>query len=97
MDENDIKNLKDLQFTITENMKDTSIEMLTIRQMLEECKLSKKDRKLLEKHFEKLKMMFAKELQEQNPIQVAIICGYLSSKKEIDTICTPTKRAKHNH
>ena len=37
MDENDIKNLKDLQFTITENMKDTSIEMLTIRQMLDEC------------------------------------------------------------
>ena len=47
MDENDIKNLKDLQFTITENMKDTSIEMLTIRQMLDECELSKKDRKMI--------------------------------------------------
>ena len=58
--------------------------MATTRQILDECELSKKDRKLLEKHFEKLKMMFAKELQEQNPIQVAIICGYLSSKKEID-------------
>ena len=42
MDENDIKNLKDLQFTITESMKDTSIEMLTIKQMLDECELSKK-------------------------------------------------------
>ncbi len=42
MDENDIKNLKDLQFTITESMKDTSIEMLTIRQMLDENELSKK-------------------------------------------------------
>lgn len=84
MDENDIKNLKDLQFTFTESMKDTSIEMLTIRQMLDECELSKKDRKLLEKQFEKLKQQFAKELQEQNPVQVAIIRSYLSSKKEID-------------
>lgn len=84
MDDNDIKNLKDLQFTITESMKDTSIEMLTIRQMLDECKLSKKDRKLLVKHFEKLKQQFARELQEQNPVQVTFIRSYLSSKKEID-------------
>lgn len=84
MDENDIKNLKDLQFTITESMKDTSIEMLTIRQMLDENELSKKERKLLEKQFEKLKQQFARELQEQNPVQVTFIRGYLSSKKEID-------------
>ena len=84
MDENDIKNLKDLQFTITKKFKDIVLEMATIRQILDKCELSKKDRKLLEKHFEKLKMMFAKELQEQNPIQVAIIRSYLSSKKEID-------------
>lgn len=84
MDENDIKNLKDLQFTITENMKEITIEMFTTKQMLDECELSKKDRKLLEKHFEKLKQQFAKELQEQNPVQVAIIRSYLSSKKEMD-------------
>ena len=45
MDENDIKNLKDLQFTITENMKNITIEMFTTKQMLDECELSKKDRK----------------------------------------------------
>lgn len=84
MDENDIKNLKDLQFTITESMKDTSIEMLTIRQMLDENELSKKERKLLEKQFEKLKQQFARELQEQNPVQVMIVRKYLSSKNEID-------------
>ena len=84
MNENDIKNLKDLQFTITKKFKDIVLEMAITRQILDECELSKKDRKLLEKHFEKLKMMFAKELQEQNPIQVAIIRSYLSSKKEID-------------
>lgn len=84
MNENDIKNLKDLQFTITESMKDTSIEMLTIRQMLDENELTKKERKLLEKQFEKLKQQFARELQEQNPVQVTFIRSYLSSKKEID-------------
>ena len=84
MDESDIKNLKDLQFTITENMKNITIEMFTTKQMLDECELSKKERKLLEKHFEKLKQQFRKELQEQNPVQVMFIRNYLSSKKEID-------------
>ena len=84
MNESDIKNLKDLQFTITESMKDTSIEMLTIKQMLEKCKLYKKDRKLLEKKKKKLKRQFVKELQEQNPVQVMIVRKYLSSKNEID-------------
>ena len=84
MDENDIKNLKDLQFTITKKFKDIVLEMATIRQILDECELSKKDRKLLEKHFEKLKQQFAKELQEQNPVQVMFIKNYLSRKKEID-------------
>ena len=84
MDENDIKNLKDLQFIITENMKEITIEMFTTKQKLDECELSKKDRKHLEKHFEKLKQQFAKELQEQNPVQTQIVRTYLSSKKEID-------------
>ena len=84
MNENDIKNLKDLQFIITENMKEITIEMFTTKQMLDECELSKKERKLLEKHFEKLKQQFRKELQEQNPVQVMFIRNYLSSKKEID-------------
>ena len=44
----------------------------------------KKDRKLLGKHFEKLKQQFARELQEQNPVQTQIVRTYLSSKKEID-------------
>ena len=58
--------------------------MATTRQILDECELSKKDRKLLEKHFEKLKQQFVKELQEQNPVQTQIVRTYLSSKKEID-------------
>lgn len=84
MNEQDIENLKDLQFIITESMKDTIIEMLYTKQMLDENELTKKERKLLEKHFEKLKQQFRKELQEQNPVQVMFIRNYLSSKKEID-------------
>ena len=84
MNENDIKNLKDLQFTITKEFKDLVIEMITTKQILDECELTPKDRKLLEKHFEKLKKRFATILQEENPVQVAIIRSYLSSKKEID-------------
>ena len=84
MNEEDVKKLKNLQFTITKNFKDIVLEMATTRQILDECELSKKDRKLLEKHFEKLKQQFAKELQEQNPIQTQIVRTYLSSKKEID-------------
>lgn len=84
MNEEDVKKLKNLQFTITKNFKDIVLEMATTRQILDECELSKKDRKLLEKHFEKLKQQFAKELQEQNPVQTQIVRTYLSSKKEID-------------
>lgn len=84
MDEKDIENLKDLQFTITKEFKDISLEMATTRQILDECELTPKDRKLLEKHFEKLKKRFTTILQEENPVQVAIIRSYLSSKNEID-------------
>ena len=84
MDEKDIENLKDLHFTITEKIKELSLEMISTREILDECELEEEDRKLLEKHFEKMKYQFAKELQEQNPVQVAIVRSYLSSKKEID-------------
>lgn len=84
MNEEDVKKLKNLQFTITKKFKDIVLEMATTRQILDECELSKKDRKLLEKHFEKLKQQFVKELQEQNPVQTQIVRTYLSSKKEID-------------
>ena len=40
--------------------------------MLDEREFSLKDRKLLEKHFEKLKKQFAKELQEQNPCKLQL-------------------------
>ncbi len=44
MDENDIKNLKNLQFTITESMKDTFIEMLTPKWYNEHRRINKRFR-----------------------------------------------------
>ena len=84
MDEKDFENLKDLRFTITEEMKDTIIETAFTNQILDECELSKKDRKLLKKHAEKLKRKFALDLQAHNQVQVQIIRAYISGKKEID-------------
>lgn len=80
MDEQDLMNLKDLRFTITENMKLTIIDMLVIQQILEDDVLSKKDIKLLQREKEKLLRRFRNEFQAYNPTQVAIIRAYLSGK-----------------
>ncbi len=45
MNEQDFENLKDLRFTITEEMKDTIIEIAFTNQILDECELSFNDRK----------------------------------------------------
>lgn len=78
------KSINDLKFVITESMKVTTINMLVKQQMLDEMELTPKERKLLEKELAKLRYNFAKELQEQNPVQTQIVRTYLSSKKEID-------------
>lgn len=41
--------IKDLEFVITDDMKETIFEMLTIQQMLNSDELSKRERKMLEK------------------------------------------------
>ncbi len=78
------KSINDLKFVITESMKVTTIDMFVKQQMLDEMELTPKERKLLEKELAKLRYNFAKELQEQNPVQTQIVRTYLSSKKEID-------------
>ena len=44
-----VKTLSELRFNITEDMNNMFIEVVMLRQMLKENKLSNKDRKLLEK------------------------------------------------
>ncbi len=84
MNEQDFENLKDLRFNITEEMQDTIIEIAFTNQMLDECELTKKDRKLLERYNKKLKRKFTLDFQAHNQVQVQIMRAYISGKKEID-------------
>lgn len=69
--------LKDLRFTLTNEMQETIFEMLVIQQMLNENELSYRERKQLEKHKEKLLEHFRDEFQKHNVQQVAIYRAFM--------------------
>lgn len=73
--------IKDLEFTIDDEMKETIFEMLAIQQMLENEELSKRERKLLEKCKKELFDSFKNDLQQLNPSQIAIVRAFLGGKK----------------
>ena len=58
-----VDNINDLRFTITEDMSNMFIEIITIRQMLKENKLNKKDKALFEKE---LTTLFILEFRKHN-------------------------------
>lgn len=58
--------LNDLRFNITEDMNNMFIEVVMLRQMLKENKLSNKDRKLLEKELTELTTLFVIEFKKNN-------------------------------
>lgn len=58
--------LNDLRFNITEDMNNMFIEVVMLRQMLKENKLSNKDRKLLEKELKELTALFVMEFKKNN-------------------------------
>ena len=58
--------LNDLRFNITEDMNNMFIEVVMLRQMLIENKLSNKDRKLLEKELTELTTLFVMEFKKKN-------------------------------
>ena len=76
--------LKDLEFVITDDMKETIFEMLTIQQLLNKEELSKRERKMLEKQKQDLLNKFKTKLQELNPTQTIIVRQFLSSQKNIE-------------
>ena len=49
-----VDDINDLRFTITEDMSNMFIEIITIRQMLKENKLNKKEKTLFEKELKEL-------------------------------------------
>lgn len=61
-----ITKLNDLRFNITEDMNNMFIEVVMLRQMLKENKLSNKDRKLLEKELKELTTLFVIEFKKNN-------------------------------
>lgn len=76
-----INPIKDLEFVITDDMKETIFEMLTIQQLLNNSdELSKRERKLLEKQKQDLLNNFKTKLQQLNPTQTIIVRQFLNLK-----------------
>ena len=65
-----INEFENLRFHLTEKVNNIMIEMLITQQMLNENKLSKRDRKLLEEHKTELIEMFREEFQKNNIEQI---------------------------
>lgn len=61
-----VDDINDLRFTITKDMSNMFIEIITIRQMLKENKLSKKDKALFEKELKELTTLFILEFRKNN-------------------------------
>lgn len=74
--------IKDLEFTITKEMKENLVDLLAIQQILDENKLSKKERKSLEKQKDEMLEQFRYELHRLNPTQVALCRYFLSNGKK---------------
>lgn len=61
-----VDDINDLRFTITRDMSNMFIEIITIRQMLKENKLNKKDKVLVEKELKELTTLFILEFRKNN-------------------------------
>ena len=75
-----VKQLKDLRFKITQDMENTFIEMIIIRQILKENKkFKKKERQLLEKELKELNALFVLDFRENNKEQRKIYNDIMNS------------------
>lgn len=66
----EINEFDDLRFNISNEMHNMFIEILTIKQILKENKLSKKDKKLFEKELKELTTLFVMEFRKNNTEQI---------------------------
>ena len=67
-----INEWNNFRFILTEDLNNMMIELLITNQMLEENKLSKKFKKLLEEHKNKLLLKFRDEFRNHNVEQLKI-------------------------
>ena len=77
----DLEPIKDLEFVITDDMKETIFQMITLQQILNSKDLSKRERKMLEQQKQELLNSFRTDLQLLNPTQTMIVRTFLSGKK----------------
>ena len=64
--EKKFEKLSELRFNISEDMNNMIIEIVILRQMLKENKLSKKEKTLFEKELKELTTLFAIEFRKNN-------------------------------
>ena len=67
-----VNSIEELRFNLTEELNNTMIELLLTQQMLNETKLCKRDRKLLEHHKAELLEQFRLEFQRNNIEQIKL-------------------------
>lgn len=67
-----VNSIDELRFNLTEELNNTMIELLITQQMLNENKLSRRDRKLLEHHKAELLEQFRLEFQRNNIEQIKL-------------------------
>ena len=67
-----VNSIEKLRFNLTEELNNTMIELLLTQQMLNENKLSRRDRKLLEHHKQELLEQFRLEFQRNNIEQIKL-------------------------
>lgn len=82
--EEKLKDLKDLNFYFTDNMKQTLFDMMAIQKLLDSDDLNYKQQKELEKEKNRLLDIFRTELQENNPIEVSIVRAFLQMKEDVE-------------
>ena len=80
--EEKLKDLKDVNFIFTDNMKQTLFDMMAIQKLLESDDLDYKQQKELEKEKNRLLDIFRTELQENNPVEVSIVRVFLQMKED---------------
>lgn len=64
--------LEDIRFNINEELTNTLLELLLIKQMLKEQELSQKDLQLLTEHYQELKIKFIRLFKENNKKEIEL-------------------------
>lgn len=77
-----LKDLKDINFVFTDNMKQTLFDMMAIQKLLDSDDIDYKQQKELEKEKKRLLDIFRTELQENNPVEVSIVRAFLQMKED---------------